>query len=140
MRTPFAILLFTSAAFSQTNAPATGLKQPVLVTKVEAEYTAEARAKQIEGAVVLHADVNQEGYAVNVRIVRSLDPGLDANAVEALKKWRFQPATKNGEPVTVSATLEFNFRFPRLPEFKRPDPPLQPDFVLEPLSIFIPRF
>jgi TonB family protein len=47
---------------------------------------------------------------MNLRIIRSLGLGLDEKALEAIKKWRFRPAYKDGKPVTVAATIEVNFR------------------------------
>jgi TonB family protein len=43
-------------------------------------------------------------------VVRSLSPGLDQKAMEALSQWTFQPGTKDGKAVPVWATVEVNFR------------------------------
>jgi TonB family protein len=42
--------------------------------------------------------------------VKSLEPGLDKRAVEAAQQWSFEPATRNGKPVRVEATVEVNFK------------------------------
>ena len=42
--------------------------------------------------------------------MRMLGMGLDQKAMEAVKRWRFEPGTKNGQPVTVEATVDVNFR------------------------------
>jgi TonB family protein len=39
-----------------------------------------------------------------------LDEGLDKKAIEAIEQWRFRPATKAGEPVTVEAQIEVHFK------------------------------
>jgi len=46
-----------------------------------------------------------------VRITRSLDPhfGLDQEAIKTVKSWRFRPARKNGEPVSVWVDIELSF-------------------------------
>jgi len=36
--------------------------------------------------------------------------GLDEKAIETVKKWKFRPGTRDGEPVTVEAQIEVNFR------------------------------
>jgi periplasmic protein TonB len=87
-----------------------GVSGPVLLYKIEPEYSDEARKAKFQGTVVLYAEVNPSGRAVNVRIVRSLGLGLDEKAIDAVKKWKFRPGYKDGQPVTVAALIEINFR------------------------------
>jgi TonB family protein len=54
-------------------------------------------------------EITARGTAENIHVVRSLDPGLDANAISAVSNWRFQPGMKDGEAVTVAATIEISF-------------------------------
>ena len=86
------------------------VKAPRLLTKVEPEYTDEASEVKIEGTVVLSVEVHPDGRPYNIRVERSLDRGLDYNAIKAVEQWTFEPGTKNGEPVTVAATIEVNFK------------------------------
>jgi TonB family protein len=83
--------------------------QPRILSKVEPEYTQEAKDAKIEGPVMLEAEITPAGIPENIRVIRSLDPGLDARAISALSEWRFKPGTKGGEPVTVFARIEINF-------------------------------
>ena len=83
--------------------------QPRLILKVEPEYTPEAKDDKIEGTVRLSAEITPDGFAQNIRVMQSLDSGLDANAVTALSQWRFKPGVKDGQPVTVQVTVEVNF-------------------------------
>ncbi len=46
----------------------------------------------------------------DIRVVRSLGLGLDEKAIEAVTKWKFRPGYRNGQPVSVLATIEVNFR------------------------------
>jgi TonB family protein len=87
-----------------------GVTAPALISKVEPAYTQEARAAKINGTVVLYVEVAVDGVAQNIRVLRKLDPGLDQKAIEAVSKWRFRPGMKDGEPVTVAAQVEVNFR------------------------------
>lgn len=87
-----------------------GVSAPVLLYKVEPEYSEEARKVKHQGTVIVHAVVQPNGRAVNLRIVRSLGLGLDEKALEAIQKWRFRPGYKDGKPVSVMATIEVNFR------------------------------
>ncbi len=87
-----------------------GVSAPVVIRKQEPEYTAAARAAGIQGTVVLAVVIRPDGTADTIRVVRSLDPGLDAKAIECARSFRFRPAQKDGQPVAVRATLEINFR------------------------------
>jgi TonB family protein len=87
-----------------------GVTQPILLSKVEAEYTEEAREARLQGTVSLEAVFDEEGYATNIRVIHALGMGLDQKAVEALEQWVFQPGTKDGKPVRVRARVEINFR------------------------------
>ena len=66
---------------------------------------------KIEGIVEMEAVVLTDGTVGEVRVVRSLDKqfGLDDAAVEALKKWRFTPARREGIAVPVLVTVEMTF-------------------------------
>jgi TonB family protein len=83
---------------------------PVLIRKVEAQYTSEARAAKFQGTVTLSAKITTDGVPEDIRVVHSLGLGLDEKAIEAVKQWQFRPATKDGRPVAMMATLEVNFR------------------------------
>jgi TonB family protein len=89
---------------------ADGIKAPRLISKVEPAYTEEAKDAKIEGKVVLSIEITKEGTPENIVVKKSLDPGLDLNAIAALRQWRFEPGTKDGKPVRVAATVEVNFR------------------------------
>jgi TonB family protein len=83
---------------------------PVLLSKVEPQYTEEARKAKLAGAVVLYVEVTPDGRASNIRVQHSLGMGLDEKAIEAVQQWRFRPGMKDGKPATVAATLQVNFR------------------------------
>jgi TonB family protein len=87
-----------------------GASAPVLIFKTEPEYTEQARHSHIQGTVVLSVEIGPDGAARNVKVVRSLDPGLDQRAIETVSQWRFKPGMRDGVPVTVTATIEMNFR------------------------------
>jgi TonB family protein len=87
-----------------------GVTAPRLVYKVEPEYSEGARKAKIAGTVVLGVVVGPDGRATDIRVARSLEPGLDQKAIDAVTRWRFQPGTKDGVPVPVQANIEVNFR------------------------------
>lgn len=86
-----------------------GVSQPAIVHKEEPQYTEEAKDAGTEGAVVLTLVIEADGSPQNIRVKRSLEPGLDANAIDAVSHWRFRPGKKDGKPVAVFATVEVNF-------------------------------
>lgn len=81
-----------------------------LIYHIEPAYPADAREKKIEGAVMLGFTVNHQGTPEGIQVKRSLYPSLDQAAVEAVSKWRFEPAMKNGEPASMWMEAEVNFR------------------------------
>jgi TonB family protein len=87
-----------------------GVKAPKLLTKVEPQYTDEASEAKLEGTVILKLEVHPDGRAYNIRVERGLGMGLDEQAISAVEQWTFEPALKDGEPVTVAATVEMNFK------------------------------
>jgi TonB family protein len=85
-------------------------KPPVLIFKMEAEYPEEARKAKYQGTVLLDVEVDDSGQVVNLRVARSLGLGLDQKAIDAVKRWRFKPAMKDGRPIGVEVQVEVNFR------------------------------
>ena len=83
---------------------------PTLLYKLEPEFSEEARKARFEGTVVLWAEVDTSGKAVQIRVLRSVGLGLDEKAIAAVTKWRFKPGTRNGRAVPMPATIEVNFR------------------------------
>ena len=87
-----------------------GVNPPKVMQKADPDYTKEASTAKIEGTVLLSVTVGSDGVARDIKVVRSLEPGLDTNAVAAVQRWKFQPGTKDGQAVAVKATIEVNFR------------------------------
>lgn len=86
------------------------VKAPALVHKVEPQYTEEARLAKYEGTAVLYVEVGHDGVPRNLRILSEVGLGLTEKALDAIAQWKFQPGVKDGQPVTVAATVEVNFR------------------------------
>lgn len=87
-----------------------GVIPPVLLNRELPSYTEEARRARKEGLVILQAIVDKNGRVTDVQIVKSLDPSLDESAIRAvITKWRFRPATLNGQPVLFELNIEIDF-------------------------------
>lgn len=89
--------------------PMSASLRPTILYKEKAKYTEEARQNKIQGTVVLNVVFTSGGSIENIRVVRGLPDGLTEKAIEAAKRIRFQPAVKNGSPVSVRGNLEFTF-------------------------------
>jgi TonB family protein len=83
---------------------------PIVLRKIEPEYSDEARRARIQGVVVLSIEVDEQGQVRNMRVVRSLGLGLDERAMEAVGHWKFRAGTINGKAIVTSALVEVNFR------------------------------
>jgi TonB family protein len=86
------------------------LSSPVATLKVDPAYPLEMMKQNVSGTVILHAVILADGTVGTVRVLRSIDDRLDQFASEAIAKWHFQPAMKNGAPVAVDATFWIPFR------------------------------
>lgn len=81
----------------------------VLLQKPEPSYTEQARQAQITGTVVLKAVFSANGSVVNINVRSGLMFGLTERAIEAAKRIKFIPASKDGKFVSVWMQLEYNF-------------------------------
>lgn len=74
-------------------------------------YPAEAAKKDIQGRVIVQFLVHKDGSLDSAKVVRSVDPLLDAEAVRVVKSMpKFIPGTQNGEPVDLWYTMPINFK------------------------------
>ena len=100
----------SAASASTVNRVGGGVSAPAVISKVDLQYSAEARKGFLRGTVKLSIVVGADGVAHDVSIIGPLGLGLDENAVETVKQWRFRPGMKDGLPVNVRAAVEVNFR------------------------------
>ena len=87
-----------------------GVNPPRVSSRTEPAYSHEARLAKRQGTVVLSVVITETGYPASLRLIRSIGFGLDEEAVHAVRQWRFDPGTKDGDPVPVQATIEINFK------------------------------
>jgi protein TonB len=86
------------------------LSAPSPIRKVDPRYPPVLMEQRIEGEVRLYAIIRADGSVDSVQVLRSVHPDLDRNSMEALVKWRFRPAGRNGKPVDVEAVVSIPFR------------------------------
>ena len=90
--------------------PGGSVTTPRVITQVKPKYTEDALVHKIQGTVVLEMVVTKDGTAGSINLIRSLEPGLDAAAIDAARQWRFEPGRLAGAPVDVLVTLMLDFR------------------------------
>ena len=92
--------------------PGAGINQPTVLHEEKPKYTSDAMRAKIQGIAQVEAVVDERGLVSDVRIFKSLDKvfGLDSEALQAAKKWRFRPATNFGKPVKFRIIIELEFR------------------------------
>ena len=96
-------------------APPLEMRAPDPLHKVDPKYIADAVLERVEGIVRLSAVIRKDGRVESVELLKHLDDRLDKTAEEALGKWQFQPALRDGAPVDVDAVFEIPFRLaPRI--------------------------
>ncbi len=87
----------------------TGVVPPTLQRQVRPSYTDEALARKIQGSVELEVVILSNGTVGPIRIIRSLDRGLDLKAIEAVRQWKFRPGLFQSKPVDVLAVITVDF-------------------------------
>ena len=93
-----------------TGAIAADMRPPMAIRKVDPKYIQTAVEERIEGVVRLSAVILRDGRVQSVELLQHLDARLDQSAAEALAKWLFEPAMRDGAPVEVDAVFEIPFR------------------------------
>jgi len=84
--------------------------RPTILYREKAQYTQEAKDNKVEGTVVLSVVFGADGQIGDVKVIKGLPHGLTQKAIEAASKIRFEPAMKDGQPVSVRGNLEYSFR------------------------------
>lgn len=87
-----------------------GLTLPVVLRDVKPKYTSEALRQKMQGQVIVQAVVDADGIVRRARVIGSLNPQLDAQALSAVHEWSFQPGTIDGRPTPVWVVLVLDFK------------------------------
>jgi protein TonB len=86
-----------------------GVTVPQVIFNPEPSFSDEARKAKAQGIVLLLLVVGKDGRTYDIRVSQSLGMGLDEKAIEAVNRWRFQPATLNGQPVATQIAVQVDF-------------------------------
>jgi len=83
---------------------------PKVVEQVKPDYPYELRRSKLRGEVLLDFEVSVEGRVAKAFVVRSLNPLFDQPALDAIYKWRFEPARRDGIPVRARMQITLQFQ------------------------------
>jgi TonB family protein len=108
-------LLAFPAAVAQTEATGEARVTPpeiILKTQKAPEYPKAALAARFSGTVTVEATVLKDGSVGSVEVVECTKPnlGFEQAAMDAVKQWRFEPATRVGEPLDYKMRFRLNFK------------------------------
>jgi TonB family protein len=103
-------LLAQSPEFSGPYRVGGDVKAPVVIKRVEPQYTEMAKRDRIAGIAILEILITRDGDVREATVLKGLPGGLSESAVDAVKQWKFRPGTLNGEPVDVLFNITVNFR------------------------------
>lgn len=113
---PFLVLIAAACGTSEEAAELPGPndivnvdEMPVLKDLAPPTYPKEARAKEIEGMVVVRALVGRNGRVVEAFVEVESDPLLGNAALEVVKKAIFKPAEQAGKPIAVWVEIPMRF-------------------------------
>ena len=84
------------------------VKEPRLVSRAMPEYPLVAKESGIQGDVVMKTTIDAKGNVVNVQVV-SGPQMLRGPAMAALRRWRYEPSTLNGQPIAVQMLVTIKF-------------------------------
>lgn len=79
-----------------------------LVSRIEPQYPELARTARLAGRVLLNAVISAEGRVTDVQVVEG-NPVLTKAAIEAVRQWIYEPALRNGVPMTTTLSVTINF-------------------------------
>jgi TonB family protein len=109
------LMNFAELQERHANSAPNNLSAPLAVRKVDPKYPSSLVTARVEGEVVLYAIIRADGSVDSIQVLKSLDPELDRNAIEAFSRWKFSPATRDGSPIDLEAVVHIPFRIP--PDF-----------------------
>jgi TonB family protein len=106
---PAANARLIAGSLKESDLPTPGVTPPKATDTPIPEFTELARLHRFQGIVELSVVIDAHGRVELPRIKRPVGMGLDEQAIEVVKRWRFKPARKNGQPVNAEMTLVIAF-------------------------------
>ncbi len=107
------IIHFSEMRLSGAASRAGSLSAPLPLHKEDPKYPSTLMEARIEGEVILYGVIRQNGTVDSIQLIRGIDGRLDANAMNAFSEWKFEPATREGQPVDLEAIVHIPFHAPQ---------------------------
>ncbi len=106
-----ALLLLSGLAGVFIAAPAALAQReaPVPVRTVSPEYPAELGAEKVAALVMVRCAIDEQGNVTEATVQKSSNAAFDQSAVEALKRWKFKPATEAGKAIAIVVSIPVKF-------------------------------
>jgi len=83
--------------------------RPVLIHRVDPEYTEQAKTARVAGIVVLQIVIESDGRVSGGRVLKHLPMGLTQKAIDAVEQWKYEPAVHEGLPVRTREVVSVAF-------------------------------
>src|SRR5262245_8902210 len=134
MKSSLVTLMLTAAVTVVVSAQtSSGAMSPILIKRVEPEYTYESLQRRIEGTATVQLVVGLDGSVTEARVTKSIDPsgGLDGQAIFAVRRWRFLPGRVNGQPVPALISVDVPFLMPRHVPIPGAPPSTESEFLFK---------
>ncbi len=87
-----------------------GVTKPIRLVGPGPGYPEMPKEEKVEGSVVVRVVIGPTGQIGNAEVLQSIGPRFDQAVLDVLPDWRFEPATLDGEPISVRYHLTFRFR------------------------------
>lgn len=82
-----------------------------LIHRVEPRYPEQDKASLHQGMVAIYVLVDKTGVPQKLQVIRSAGASLEAASLDAVRQWRYEPPTCNGQPVETEGEVEIRFSF-----------------------------
>jgi protein TonB len=109
MKTSLTLLLCLAAFVAAPRLRAADIEPPVPVRTVPPEFPKAMRAAGTSGIVVVSCQIDDKGSVASATVAKSTNPAFDQAALDAVEKWKFRPASKDGKPVAIQVQFPVKF-------------------------------
>lgn len=106
---PLLAFAFAMGTFAMPARAADGMEPPVPVRTVAPKFPEEMRRAGNSGIVTVSILIDEKGNVTDPKVVKASNDAFSEPAIEALKKWKFKPAKKDGEAVAIRVSIPVQF-------------------------------